>query len=50
MDYCGVLMIGAEPVRGAEGSRILCERTAAYRNRPGQQWGAPVWAFAVRGG
>lgn len=32
-----------------EGSRILFERAAAYRNLPGQEWGPPVWDFAAKG-
>ncbi|MGH1569534.1 hypothetical protein ACRAWG_01250 [Methylobacterium sp. P31] len=50
MGYCGALMIGAEPVVGGEATRVLFERTSAYRNRPGQQWGVPVWEFAAKGG
>jgi hypothetical protein len=50
VDYCGALMIGAEPVRSVEANRILFERTSAYRNGPGQQWGVPVWDFAARAG
>jgi hypothetical protein len=50
VDYCGVLMVGAEPVRGVEAHRVLFERTSGYRNRPGQIWGIPVWEFARKGG
>jgi hypothetical protein len=50
VDYCGALMIGAEPVRSVEANRILFERTSAYRNGPGQQWGVPVWEFAAKSG
>ncbi|MGH1572825.1 hypothetical protein ACRAWG_21800 [Methylobacterium sp. P31] len=50
VDYCGALMIAAAPVLGIEATRVLFERTSAYRNGPGQEWGVPVWEFAVRGG
>ncbi|MGH1573747.1 hypothetical protein ACRAWG_27775 [Methylobacterium sp. P31] len=46
VDYCGVLMVGAEPARGVEANRVLFERTSGYRNRQGQQWRIPVWEFA----
>ncbi|MGH1571295.1 hypothetical protein ACRAWG_12130 [Methylobacterium sp. P31] len=49
IDSCGALMVGSDPARGVEASRILFERTAVYRNRPGQEWGVPVWEFAARG-
>jgi hypothetical protein len=50
VDFCGALMIAAAPVLGVEANRVLFERTSAYRNGPGQQWGIPVWEFAGKGG
>lgn len=49
IDYCGVLMIGAEPPRGVEAERIQFERTSGYRNGPGRVWGVPIWQFARSG-
>ncbi|MGH1572811.1 hypothetical protein ACRAWG_36005 [Methylobacterium sp. P31] len=49
-ERCGALMIAAAPVFGAEATRVLFERTSAYRNLPGHEWGVPVWEFAARGG
>lgn len=48
-DVCGVMMIGADPASGVEADRILFERTAGYRIRPGQTWDVPVWKFAKLG-
>ena len=50
VDHCGVLMVGIQPAIGVETTRILFERTAGYRNGPGQVWGIPVWEFAKKGG
>ena len=49
VDHCGVLMVGSQPAIGVEANRILFERTAGYRDGPGQQWGIPVWEFAKKG-
>lgn len=43
-------MIGGEPARGVEASRVIFERTSGYRNTPGQTWGVPVWEFAKGSG
>lgn len=48
VDFCGVLMVVSEPARGVEEQRILFERLTGYRNKPGQQWGTPIWLFARR--
>ena len=48
VDWCGVLMVGVEPARGVEADRVLFERTSGYRNGRGQQWGVPVWEFAMK--
>jgi hypothetical protein len=46
IDYCGVLMLaGLDPV-AVEATRIVTARGSAYRNKPGQVWGVPVWKFA----
>ncbi|MGH1572697.1 hypothetical protein ACRAWG_21020 [Methylobacterium sp. P31] len=37
VDFCGALMIAAAPALGIEATRVLFERTSAYRNLPGQQ-------------
>lgn len=50
VDYCGVLMVVSEPARAVEAQRILFERLTGYRNKPGQQWGIPIWDFAKKGG
>jgi hypothetical protein len=50
VDYCGALMIAAAPVSGIEATRVLFERTSAYQNLRGQEWGVPVWEFAAKGG
>lgn len=49
IDFCGVLMIGAEPARGVEANRIRFERTSGYRDAPGRVWGVPVWEYARTG-
>ncbi|MGH1573969.1 hypothetical protein ACRAWG_29130 [Methylobacterium sp. P31] len=43
-------MLGEEPVRGIEPTWVLFDRTSAYRNLPGQEWGIPVWEFAAKSG
>jgi hypothetical protein len=47
-DLCGALMIAAAPALGVDATRVLFERTSAYRNGPGQAWGVPVWEFVAR--
>jgi hypothetical protein len=42
VDFCGALMIAAAPVLGVEPTWVLFERTSAYRNLSGQEWGVPV--------
>ncbi len=49
LEACGAMMIGAEAAPGVERDRILFARTAGYRNRPGQEWGVPVWEYARKG-
>ena len=49
VDYCGVLMVVAEPARGIEAQRILFDRLTGYRNKVGQVWGIPIWEFAKKG-
>jgi hypothetical protein len=44
----GALMVGEEPARGVEATRVLFERTSGYRNLPGQECGIPVWDFAAK--
>ncbi|MCJ2053965.1 hypothetical protein [Methylobacterium sp. J-070] len=48
VDYCGALMVGASPALGVEANRVLFERTSAYRNGAGQEWGIPIWEFAAK--
>ena len=42
------LMVSGTLARSVEVNRVLFEQTAAYRDRQGQEWGVPVWEFAVR--
>ncbi|MCB4804261.1 hypothetical protein [Methylobacterium brachiatum] len=48
--YCGALMIAGDRVHGVGADRIVIERTAARRDKQGQEWGPPIWEFAVKGG
>ena len=45
LDYCGVLVVSGSRALSVEADRIVFERTAGYRNKQGQVWGVPVWAF-----
>jgi hypothetical protein len=47
---CGDLTNNRKEVHGVEPSQIAFERISSYRNRPGQDWGIPVWEFAKKGG
>lgn len=46
VDYCGALMVGTDPARDVEADRVSFERTSAYRSRPVQERGIPIWEFA----
>jgi hypothetical protein len=49
VDCCGVLMVTGDRAQTVEPSRLVFERGSAYRTKPGQVWGVPVWEFAARG-
>lgn len=46
IDYCGVLMIADNRPLTVEATRIVTARGSAYRDKPGQVWGVPVWEYA----
>ncbi|MCJ2115168.1 hypothetical protein MKK65_00895 [Methylobacterium sp. J-001] len=48
VDYCGALMIAGNRVQGVDADRIMFERTAARRDKPGQVWGLPIWEFKAK--
>ncbi|MDF2599150.1 MAG: hypothetical protein K0Q54_1973 [Methylobacterium brachiatum] len=48
VDYCGALMITGGQVQGVDVDRIVFERTAARRDKPGQEWGPPIWEFKAK--
>jgi hypothetical protein len=50
VDYCGALMTASDKAIGVEATRVLYERTSSYRNRQGQEWGVPIWAFKAKAG
>lgn len=41
-------MVNDSSVVGVEPDRIVFDRFSGYRNKLGQTWGPPVWAFAAR--
>lgn len=49
IDYCGALVITGLNPSAVEATRIVTVRGSAYRNKPGQAWGGPVWEFARSG-
>jgi hypothetical protein len=49
-EYCGALMITGDRVQGVEADRIVFERTAARRDKQGQEWGPPIWEFKAKVG
>ena len=49
VEYCGVMMITGNRAQAVEPTRVVFERGSAYRTKPGQEWGIPVWEFAKRG-
>jgi hypothetical protein len=48
VEYCGALMIAGNRVQGVDADRIMFERTAARRDKPGQVWGPPIWEFKAK--
>ncbi|MDP4006894.1 hypothetical protein [Methylobacterium sp. NEAU K] len=49
LDFCGALMVTGDRVQAVEADRLVFERGSAYRTKPGQEWGVPVWEFARKG-
>ena len=49
IDYCGALMMTELHPSAVEATRIVTARGSAYRNKPGQVWGVPVWEYARSG-
>jgi hypothetical protein len=43
-------MIAGNRVQGIDAARIMCERTAARRDKPGQVWGPLIWGFKAKAG
>ncbi len=41
-------MIADNRPLAVEATRIVTARGSAYRDKPGQVWGVPVWEFAHR--
>jgi hypothetical protein len=50
IECCGVLMITGNRAQAVEPTRLVFERGSAYRTKPGQVWGIPVWEYARKGG
>ncbi|MCJ2013504.1 hypothetical protein MKK53_13340, partial [Methylobacterium sp. J-076] len=49
VDHCGALLFSGKRPMAVEASRIVFESESAYRNKPGQMWGVPVWEYAKSG-
>lgn len=49
IDYCGALMMTELHPSAVEPTRIVTARGSAYRNKPEQVWGVPVWEYARSG-
>jgi len=41
-------MVNDSPAVAIEPDRIVFDRFAGYRTKPGQAWGALVWEYAER--
>ncbi|MCJ2116516.1 hypothetical protein MKK65_07970 [Methylobacterium sp. J-001] len=50
VDYCGALMVAGDRVHAVDADRIVFERTAARRDKQGQEWGPPIWEFRAKRG
>ena len=49
MEMCGALMVSGRKADGVKADRIPFGNQTAYRNKPGQVWGPPIWDFAAKG-